>query len=213
MKKILTAVAALMLMGSAAQAATTFSFTNGTRDLTSRNLNYSQDDIDLGVSASRYSNSVVDDGKIGQIGGTSGGLYINNSRKKQISGSGKKEVAVFQFSENVILESIKFVGFGSFENFAFFFDSNNDGNFDFVQKGLTTRDKHGRYTFLDSLLKTGNRFAIGALGAGDAFKIDSITVSKLSVVPLPAGLPLYGAGLAVLGFIGWRRKRKMAAAA
>lgn len=32
-----------------------------------------------------------------------------------------------------------------------------------------------------------------------------------SVVPLPAALPLYGAGVAVLGFIGWRRKRKATA--
>lgn len=30
----------------------------------------------------------------------------------------------------------------------------------------------------------------------------------VSVVPLPAAFPLYGAGIAVLGFIGWRRKRK-----
>lgn len=29
-----------------------------------------------------------------------------------------------------------------------------------------------------------------------------------SVVPLPAALPLYGAGLAIMGFIGWRKKRK-----
>jgi hypothetical protein len=29
----------------------------------------------------------------------------------------------------------------------------------------------------------------------------------LSVVPLPAALPLYGAGMLVLGLIGWRRKR------
>jgi len=28
------------------------------------------------------------------------------------------------------------------------------------------------------------------------------------VVPLPAALPLYGSGLAIIGFIGWRRKRK-----
>ncbi len=36
--------------------------------------------------------------------------------------------------------------------------------------------------------------------------------TPLSVVPLPATLPLFGTGLAVMGFIGWRRKRKMATA-
>ncbi len=33
-------------------------------------------------------------------------------------------------------------------------------------------------------------------------------VNGLSVVPLPAALPLYGTGLAIIGFIGWHRKRK-----
>jgi len=32
--------------------------------------------------------------------------------------------------------------------------------------------------------------------------------NQISTVPLPAAFPLYGAGIAVLGFIGWRRKRK-----
>jgi hypothetical protein len=32
-----------------------------------------------------------------------------------------------------------------------------------------------------------------------------------SVVPLPAALPLYGTGLAIIGFIGWRRSRKATA--
>lgn len=34
--------------------------------------------------------------------------------------------------------------------------------------------------------------------------------TQISAVPLPAALPLYGAGLAVLGFVGWRKKRKVA---
>jgi hypothetical protein len=33
-------------------------------------------------------------------------------------------------------------------------------------------------------------------------------VSQISVVPLPAALPLYGTGLALMGFIGWRRKQR-----
>jgi len=36
---------------------------------------------------------------------------------------------------------------------------------------------------------------------------------SVSAVPLPAALPLYGAGIAVLGFMGWRRKRNVSAAA
>lgn len=37
--------------------------------------------------------------------------------------------------------------------------------------------------------------------------------SDVSPVPLPAALPLFGTGLAVMGFIGWRRKRRMTAEA
>ncbi len=43
------------------------------------------------------------------------------------------------------------------------------------------------------------------------FRID--TSIELSTVPLPAALPLYGAGVALMGLIGWRRKRKLAASA
>jgi hypothetical protein len=34
---------------------------------------------------------------------------------------------------------------------------------------------------------------------------------QISESPLPAALPLFASGLGALGFIGWRRKRKMAA--
>lgn len=32
----------------------------------------------------------------------------------------------------------------------------------------------------------------------------------ISAVPVPAALPLFGTGLAIMGFMGWRRKRKAA---
>ena len=35
----------------------------------------------------------------------------------------------------------------------------------------------------------------------------------LQPVPLPAALPLFGTGLGIMGFIGWRRKRRLAAEA
>lgn len=41
------------------------------------------------------------------------------------------------------------------------------------------------------------------------FYLSGIAVNP---VPLPAALPLFGAGLAGLGFVGWRRKRKAATA-
>lgn len=44
----------------------------------------------------------------------------------------------------------------------------------------------------------------------NAFEYSNLVVTA---VPLPAALPLYGAGIAVLGFIGWRKRSKAAAAA
>lgn len=35
-------------------------------------------------------------------------------------------------------------------------------------------------------------------------------INTVAAVPLPAALPLMGAGFAALGFVGWRRKRKVA---
>ncbi|TNE41617.1 MAG: hypothetical protein EP348_00670 [Alphaproteobacteria bacterium] len=48
-----------------------------------------------------------------------------------------------------------------------------------------------------------------AKGTEDTFGgyLDDI---RISAVPLPAALPLYGAGLAAMGLMGWRRKRKAA---
>ncbi len=38
------------------------------------------------------------------------------------------------------------------------------------------------------------------------------TGEAASPTPLPAALPLYASGMGVLGFLGWRRKKRMAKA-
>jgi hypothetical protein len=48
------------------------------------------------------------------------------------------------------------------------------------------------------------------ISGSNAFEYANV---QLSAVPLPAALPLYGAGIAVLGFMGWRKRRKAAIAA
>jgi len=49
------------------------------------------------------------------------------------------------------------------------------------------------------------------LGSDLRFALQEDPNQNISVVPLPAALPLYGTGLAIMGFIGWRRKRKAVA--
>ncbi len=38
----------------------------------------------------------------------------------------------------------------------------------------------------------------------------SFDFNEVSAIPIPAALPLFGTGLALMGFVGWRRKRKIA---
>jgi len=62
-----------------------------------------------------------------------------------------------------------------------------------------------KFNIEDNGVQAGFRAALS--GTAD---VDS--QSTVGVVPLPAALPLYGTGLAIMGFIGWRRKRKVAVA-
>ena len=54
------------------------------------------------------------------------------------------------------------------------------------------------------------RFLIG----GDYISLRNLTVSSdIIATPLPGALPLFATGLGIVGFAGWRRKRKAALAA
>lgn len=55
-------------------------------------------------------------------------------------------------------------------------------------------------------------FELGGLGSDLRFDLrpGGGGPGHTTVIPLPAALPLYGTGIAVMGFIGWRRKRKTA---
>ncbi len=60
------------------------------------------------------------------------------------------------------------------------------------------------------LVNNYSTIALFGDGAGD-HDFDDMAI-RISVVPLPAALPLYGAGVALLGFLGWRRRKAEAAA-
>lgn len=66
------------------------------------------------------------------------------------------------------------------------------------------------FTLIDPTIAGLYRIEMEVLNqAGEMLSNSGINV-QVSAVPLPAALPLYGAGIAVLGFMGWRRKRKTA---
>jgi hypothetical protein len=63
-------------------------------------------------------------------------------------------------------------------------------------------------------------FALGALSTPGIYNIvypsfaeAVLTVAVVDQVPLPAALPLFASGLGLMGFLGYRRNRKVAAAA
>jgi hypothetical protein len=58
----------------------------------------------------------------------------------------------------------------------------------------------------------GNRYGWFVNNELSTLAFDNTQLNSVAV-PLPAALPLYGAGLAVMGFVGWRRRRTVAAVA
>jgi hypothetical protein len=69
---------------------------------------------------------------------------------------------------------------------------------------------------LESFIFTGTGsdvLSIAAYNNPAEYFVDDVSISGgTSVVPLPAALPLFATGLAGLGLLGWRRKRKAQAA-
>lgn len=63
---------------------------------------------------------------------------------------------------------------------------------------------------LDYSESNGSNFRASTSGWESAIFTHYSSAGAVSAVPVPAALPLFGTGLAVLGFIGWRRKRKAA---
>jgi hypothetical protein len=79
----------------------------------------------------------------------------------------------------------------------------------------------GYFGNISAALDSGTVFFYGGLapGASTVFALElpasilSVTgINNVSTTPIPAALPLFASGLGGLGLLGWRRKRKKAAA-
>ena len=68
-------------------------------------------------------------------------------------------------------------------------------------------------TFLLSVLGITSSTTVTSVQFSFGTGPDSFLPGRLTAVPLPAALPLFATGLGALGLLGWRRKRKNAAAA
>ena len=206
---VFAAVVAGMGFASGAANAITFNFEAIDRNTPSAaTFNMSVDGLDLTISAASFragGNVVAGGGEKITFNGSSAGIGENGigRDKRSVDGSGRwKDVLIFGFSRNVVLESIEFSFFrhgGGLSNFQLFSGS------DLAALGSAIGiPAGGSYGFAGGLL--GQFFGIGAPAGGDRFKIRSMTVSEVSPVPLPAALPLLGGALLVLGAAKRRRK-------
>ncbi|MCG8490941.1 MAG: PEP-CTERM sorting domain-containing protein [Sneathiellales bacterium] len=207
LKKLLVSaiVGAASLLAVTAAHATTFDFTSGTSGWTTGSLNYSSDGIGLGVSSGRYTGgNVIDNGWIRQY--NNAGLAIASSvvdNTHEIDGWGWDDVAVFSFDQDVYFESVSFTYNGNNDQFAYFVDSDDDGNLELLNASLDANPTD-TFQFTGMLLKAGDLFGIGALGYNDDFKIASVQVSA---VPLPPAMALFGGAVLGLGWLSRRRKK------
>ena len=77
---------------------------------------------------------------------------------------------------------------------------------DFVTGGnVIAEGAYSGFSFAQVMITANSLFdRIEFSSTQNAFEIGNL---KISVVPLPAALPLYGAGVALLGFMGWRKRK------
>ncbi len=94
-----------------------------------------------------------------------------------------------------------------------FVAENRDNNSDFSLDILAPSTGSVGATNLVTDITSGISFIFGGDAGTYQFALDGTGGAarydiRISAVPLPAGLPLMGAGLALMGFVAWNKKRK-----
>ncbi|WP_373085180.1 VPLPA-CTERM sorting domain-containing protein [Sneathiella sp.] len=226
MKSLLTGIAAAAVLTFAAvgaQASTTFNF--GGNGGLAASYAFSEDGIGLTATPGEFQSSTIGSETVStpgaaRVGQYAGGLGVSNPwyfDQHEVDGLINNDVVIFSFDQKVSLETVAFTYFddevswnwkqgwhsAGNDEFSGFLDTDNDGLLNLVGINFDANPFNAGGII-------GKLFGIGAWDNNDDFKIKSMTVSA---VPLPAALPLYGAGLAVMGFVGWRKRRKAAAQA
>ncbi|MBI1364604.1 MAG: hypothetical protein GC153_01430 [Alphaproteobacteria bacterium] len=212
--RFLTGVAAALATLSAAGAAcaTTFDLSS-TAGWTVIPGGYQQtvDGITLTVTAGTFTDSTITPGGNGahpQIyNGYGTGVWTNNDSQHTIDGSGYHEFVMLSFSQNVILDALRFSYFDSLDDFDLFADTNSDSALEHLASDIDIPN-NGYYSLSTTLISS--LFGVGADHSSDSFKLKKVYVTAAPEVPLPMALPLFLSGAAGLGFAGFARKKRAA---
>ena len=166
---------------------------------------------DIGVPVADATSGTVFQNTTGSVGGVRKSPWdtvvgLQASRYTSVSGNSWASY-VFQSA----LNSLTFM-WGSVDlyNSIAFYNNGNLLNETIVgQDALNAGATQSSEFVIATILTDGLFDEIRFLSGSNAFEYANVAVSA---VPLPAALPLYGAGMALMGFLGWR-KRKAAASA
>lgn len=228
LRQKLLACAALGLMATPALAVpVTFGFDDFAGFTTASSVTKTEGSLGVTVTASYSFNS-------GSLNSTSNsntlvtrnsnlGLGVKNSGENSggtswaVDGNGAYDRLTLAFTDTVVLLSAQFFHYGSNLYFTLFTDNDGDVQFEAVTTESYTSGGAATFASLE-----GDLFGFGATGYGPGrsqFKLTSVTVEKLNdgdgdlpTVPIPASLPLFGTGLALMAYLGMRRRKKANAA-
>jgi hypothetical protein len=198
-----------MSLASVADAAT-YDFSG--RGGLDTSYSFTADGIGLTVTAgtftTRNGGTVRDGALVGQYGGGLG-VTSHTGDSRQVDGMNRNDILIFDFDQDVELESVTFTRVDRNDEFRFFFEDASDDLIDWGGQIDIPGRRLGTYAF--ALEWVGDQFGIGALDSYDNFFVRGITANAVSAVPLPGTLALLLSGMALLGAAGVRRKAQLAA--
>ncbi|MEH6405013.1 MAG: PEP-CTERM sorting domain-containing protein [Sneathiella sp.] len=203
-KKLLLASTAVLLLSIASFAAhaATFDFTTPNRILAT-SFAMEEDGILLTVTAAYFNNDGTAHDGSPQVITDSNGLGVTNHWEDDeiTGGHNYNDLAIFEFSEEVKLESVTFSNWDNNDEFTLFVGDLST----FLGTGFEEDHNFSENNYVNMI------FGIGAFDGGwfgDNFMIKSMSVSSISAVPLPSSVILFGGALVGLGWIS-RRKMKL----
>ena len=140
--------------------------------------------------------------------GADGGIWLRAANTS--TSVGATGVLLVWAHGNIYWHVVTSGGYGSSLSLASFAAGNFSLHVD-VQGNVFSAFVNGSATPITTL--TSSTFTSGQAGLYDNNANQTFDNFQISAVPLPAALPLFASGAGLLGFFGWRRKRKMAKAA